>query len=1520
MQIRILLLVFFFCGLSFNSLSQLTVNTTQTPTQLVQNVLLGTGVQVSNISYTGANQAKGSFNCNGCGLGFTDGVLLTSGSVFVAPGPNGGTGAGASNNLGGDVDLAALVSPYPSQDASVLEFDFAVASDSVEFRYIFASDEYNDYVNSNFNDVFAFFISGPGFAGQQNIALIPGTTTPVSINNVNNGNAPAGATATGPCTNCAYYVDNANTATATVNVEYDGLTTILTAKAAVSPCETYHIKLAISDVQDHIFDSGVFLEANSFTSFGQVSIIPDTTLFNGVVSNDTVYICPGETAYLCSPPAQNISWSTGDTTQCISTNQPGNYSMFIYLGTCFAWSNTITVVIDTPQAVINPNTTTIIAGSQDTLCANLGMAYLWSNSETTQCIIVDTAKVYTVTVTNFTGCTSTATAEVFLCGGGGGVASINLTGNTQLCQNDSALITANTVNFSALGYLWSTGDTVQSITVSASGTYSVIIDAPCGTSLTDSVTVTVNNPAVSVSGNLVVCPGINTTLTANSTSANSYNWSNGNSTSTINVSVGTYTVTITDAAGCTVSTSAQVTATSSPAPAISGVTSICTGFNTNFDAGAGYTAYNWSNGSSTQNITVSTGGTYTVTVTDANGCTGSDNIALTVNPNLMPTVTGPSGICMGDVASIDAGTGYATYLWSNGSTNQTISSSVTSSYTVTVTDVNGCSGTGQFSLNVNALPAPAISGNTIICTNASTTLDAGSGYSSYLWSNGNTGNLVSTSVANTYTVTVTDANGCSNTASAAVNVLPNPSPSITGVPTICSGFTSVLDAGTGYSSYSWSTGAGSQSLNATNSGVYTVTVTDASGCTGTNDFSLTVNPNPIPLILGQTDICVGDVATLNSNTAFSSYVWSNGASTNVINTSVAGLYTLTVTDPNGCTGSDQLSLTVHALPTPSITGANVLCDGNSSVFDAGGGYSTYLWNTGASTQIINVNVAGTYTVTVSDNIGCENETDRALAVNQNPVPVITGVNAFCDGSSSMLDAGVGYTSYNWNGGASSQSLSVSSTGNYTVTVTDANGCTGSASMGVNVHSLPTPNIVGPTDICDGDVATLDAGNTYISYNWSSGQNSSSINVSNTSNYIVTVTDNNGCTGSTQQQLTSHSLPTPVITGLNLICDGSSTNLDAGNGFAQYLWSNGNSAQVQSISNSQTFVVTVTDNFGCEGTSPPHDVLVDVPIANINPLGPLDFCDDEDVTLVANNGVSYLWSDGSTAAQITVNSTNSYVVSVTDTAGCVAVSAPISVEAHMTPIVNLANEPYNLCDQLSVSFINNSVYPPGSSILWNFGDGSTGSNVNPIHTYQNAGIYNVTLTIRSQYGCEDTDSIEVTVDVVPYPEAYFEMSTDMASIFNSKIEFTDLSLNAVSWHWTFGDNVTSPVQNPVHYYDHEGMQTVRLIVENSAGCVDEFSREVFITPYYIPNAFTPNGDGLNDYFFVGGYVYDVRSFNMTIWNRWGDLIYETNSNRKPWNGKGFNGFDATQGVYVYMIEVVTVNGVQHLFKGNVTLIR
>ncbi len=263
--------------LALFSFAQLTVSNAppyNSVNYLVNNILIGQGIQTSNVTFTGAPNAIGFFNGTLSNIGLDSGIVITTGDILNAPGPNNSPSQTTSNNLSGD-PLLNLLTTTATNDASVLEFDFIPEGDTASFRFVFGSEEYPEFVNSQYNDVFAFFITGPDPNGGQyvdtNIALIPGTTIPVTIDNVNN------------ITNFQYYVDNTGGST----VQYDGFTVPLTALAYVICNETYHIKIAIADAGDWAYDSGVFLEAASFSSTGATVTSVSTSSY---AENDTTIL------------------------------------------------------------------------------------------------------------------------------------------------------------------------------------------------------------------------------------------------------------------------------------------------------------------------------------------------------------------------------------------------------------------------------------------------------------------------------------------------------------------------------------------------------------------------------------------------------------------------------------------------------------------------------------------------------------------------------------------------------------------------------------------------------------------------------------------------------------------------------------------------------------------------------------------------------------------------------------------------------------------------------------------------------------------------------------------------------------------------------------------------------------------------------------------------------------------------------------------------------------------------------
>jgi hypothetical protein len=286
---------------SFNFVNgQIVINTLYevTPEEMVEKIV-GDGIQFSNVSYTGADSASGIFtNGSSTNLGLDEGIFLTTGSGYNIPGPNNSANASTNNGIPGNA-LLNNITTSPTYDASVLEFDFIPETDTLFIKYIFGSEEYNEFVGSAFNDVFGLFITGPNPMGGQytnkNISIIPGTTnTSVKINSVNNGYSLPGVEPSGPCMNCQYYDDNSNGLT----LEYDGFTVVLVSWLIVVPCEEYHAMIGIADVGDFDRDSGAFIEELSIKrpkiDVETILVPPDLTehMVEGHVEADVVFRLP----------------------------------------------------------------------------------------------------------------------------------------------------------------------------------------------------------------------------------------------------------------------------------------------------------------------------------------------------------------------------------------------------------------------------------------------------------------------------------------------------------------------------------------------------------------------------------------------------------------------------------------------------------------------------------------------------------------------------------------------------------------------------------------------------------------------------------------------------------------------------------------------------------------------------------------------------------------------------------------------------------------------------------------------------------------------------------------------------------------------------------------------------------------------------------------------------------------------------------------------------------------------------
>ncbi|MDQ2180868.1 hypothetical protein M0051_19540, partial [Marinifilum sp. D714] len=309
-------------------------------------------------------------------------------------------------------------------------------------------------------------------------------------------------------------------------------------------------------------------------------------------------------------------------------------------------------------------------------------------------------------------------------------------------------------------------------------------------------------------------------------------------------------------------------------------------------AGNPGSSYLWSNGATTQTITVNTSGNYSVVVTDANGCSATDDVNVTVHPNPVVDLGLDQETCEGGSITLDAGNSGATYLWSNGATTQTITVSTSGNYSVVVTDANGCSATDDVNVTIHPNPVVDLGVDQETCEGGSITLDAGNAGSTYLWSNGATSQTIIVNTSGNYSVVVTDANGCSATDDVNVTVHPNPVVDLGLDQETCAGGAITLDAGNPGSTYLWSNGETTQDITVSTSGSYSVVVTDANGCSATDDVNVTIYPNPVVNLGLDQETCAGGTITLDAGNPGSSYLWSNGATTQTITVNTSGNYSV----------------------------------------------------------------------------------------------------------------------------------------------------------------------------------------------------------------------------------------------------------------------------------------------------------------------------------------------------------------------------------------------------------------------------------------------------------------------------------------------------------------------------------------------------------------------------------------------------------------------------------------------------
>ncbi|MEM6965315.1 MAG: SprB repeat-containing protein, partial [Bacteroidota bacterium] len=547
-----------------------------------------------------------------------------------------------------------------------------------------------------------------------------------------------------------------------------------------------------------------------------------------------------------------------------------------------------------------------------------------------------------------------------------------------------------------------------------------------------------NPPTLSISSTDVSCfngnNGTATIIASGGTPGYNYSWSNGgNGTSIFNLTAGNYTVTVTDNGGQTATASTLVNQPNPLVPFIVNQTNVdCFGNTTgaatvSSSGGTGNVAFSWSNGTNASTITMVPAGTYTVTATDFNNCTSTTSVTITQPNNINLTATGTNVSCSGAndgsaSALGNGGTGGLTYFWSNGASGQTIFNLSAGTYTVTATDNSNCTRTATTTITApNAIILNLTSTNIDCVGNnngiASANASGGNGNFSYTWSNGGNGQTISNLPADTYTVTATDANNCTQTESVTITAPNAITLNLTSTNIDCVGNNNGIasanaSGGNGNFSYTWSNGENGQTISNLPAGTYTVTATDANNCTQTESVTITA-PNAITLNLTSTNIdCVGNnngIASANAsggNGNFS-YTWSNGGNGQTISNLPAGTYTVTATDANNCTQTESVVITAPNAIILNLTSTNIDCVGNnngiaSANASGGNGNFSYTWSNGGNGQTISNLAADTYTVTATDANNCTQTESVTITAPNAIILNLTSTNIDCVGNNNGI--------------------------------------------------------------------------------------------------------------------------------------------------------------------------------------------------------------------------------------------------------------------------------------------------------------------------------------------------------------------------------------------------------------------------------------------------------------------------------------------------------------------------------------
>lgn len=909
-----------------------------------------------------------------------------------------------------------------------------------------------------------------------------------------------------------------------------------------------------------------------------------------------------------------------------------------------------------------------------------------------------------------------------------------------------------------------------------------------------------------------------------------------------------------------------------------------------------------------------------------------------------PAITGLATICSNassNILQLSGGTFSAT-TWTR--PNNTTSSSPVNAlqagvYTVAVTAAGGCTASTTFAVTVNTAPSPTLSGNTFFCTADSTTLSlnppavGNPAYTGYTWTTAPvTATSIKVKTAGAYTVTVTDANGCTGSTSALIRESAI-TRTITGNTAYCSGASTILtcNASPNISSYLWNTGAITAAVTANQTVTpYCVTVTNTDGCTATTCQAVTQSSLPTPTITGQQTICSNATANnLNvTGGTFATVKWDTPFGTNINAATISGLqagtYTATVTNTAGCSATATYLVSINAVVTPVILGNLAFCQTGNTVLNVApdASYVGYLWsNSPTSTQAsVLLNTAGTYTVTVTNTVGCTATASASIAVQTLSV-AINGTPTFCTNSCANLSVApqTGSTII-WNTGSIATTIAACTAGIYTVKVTNAIGCTTTNTVLVTPLPDPTVTFTAPVSACANATISITAANNaqtgVNTFVWANGLGSTAVisPIITTINqtFTVTITNSLGCSKSASVNILVSPLPTntAITASKPVLCVGESTILTA-TGANTYSWSTGaTNANGITVSPTQTptiYTVIASSAAGCTATASINITVNPLPIAAIT--GVTAVCKGKSADLIATGGVLYAWDNGlgvSSTVTATPSATTTYQVTVTDTKGCKAITSRQITVNPLPASINFEPEPFCEGSQTSLPII-----PAATGLTYRWSTGETGTVI----VISTNGIY--TATVTDANGCTNVGTIPMTATPAPVSYAGRDTTIQLGQSVNLIGTVISSPTPNLKYHWEpdalfanpYAQNqVVMPMQTTTYTFhvhtlpggceSEEGQVTVT--VRNALSCLD------------IDEGFTPNGDGKNDVWSLPCLQDEPNTTK--VFNRWGEILFTATNYTNTFDGR-YKGQNLPDGTYYYII--TTPNRV---YKGTLSIIR